>query len=126
MELLHGVRPLHCFFPVETDCIFIVFESVQSKVPKAEKTRCQPIPFADLINVSPVFDSLAGMHGAYKYLSRIPQLYTLLLSFRSNLLANIESVNYVLTVTSEGLLSFINDYQCLERLIGGLYLELSI
>ena len=56
MELLHGVRPLHCFFPVDTDCIFIVFESIQSKVPKAEKAKCRPIPFADLINVAPVFD----------------------------------------------------------------------
>ena len=56
-------------------------------------------------------------HATYIHLSRRPQLYTLLLSFRSSLLADIESVNYVLTVTSEGLLSFINDYQCLERLI---------
>ena len=59
MELLHGVRPLHCFFPVDTDCIFIVFESNQSKVPKAEY---QPIPFADLINVAPVFDGACYIH----------------------------------------------------------------
>ena len=59
MELLHGVRPLHCFFPVDTDCIFIVFESIQCKVPKAEY---QPIPFADLINVAPVFDGACYIH----------------------------------------------------------------
>ena len=54
MELLHGVMPLHCFSSfVETDWIFSVFESVQSKVPKAEKAKCQPIQFADSINVSP-------------------------------------------------------------------------
>ena len=55
-----------------------MFESDQSEVPKAEKAKSQPIGFADLINGSPVFDSLAGMHATYKYLSRIPQLYTLL------------------------------------------------
>ena len=54
MELLHGVMPLHCFSSfVVTDCIFSVFESVQSKVPKAEKAKYQPIQFADSINVSP-------------------------------------------------------------------------
>ena len=69
MELLHGVRPLYCFsFFVETDCTFSLFNSIQSKVPKAENAKYQPIPFADLINVSLVFDNLAGMVHT-KYLS---------------------------------------------------------
>ena len=78
-----------------------MFDSIQSKVPKAENSKYQPIPFADLINVSLVFDSLADMVHIPLYLSRIPHLYTLLLSVSGCLLANIESLNYVLTVAPD-------------------------
>ena len=78
-----------------------MFDSIQSNVPKVEKAKYQPIPFADPINVSLVFDSPADMVHMPLYLSRIPHLPTSLLSFSGCLLVNIESFNCVLTVTAD-------------------------
>ena len=81
---------------VETDCIFSVFDSIKSKVLKAEKAKYQPIPFANLINVSLVFDSQAGMVHTNTCLEYLTCIHCYLVSQ-----ANIESLNCVLTVTPD-------------------------